>query len=100
MTAGAEALLREALLLPDADSADIVAGLLASLDEAVDDPETVQALWGEELEARAKRATLGRGDRRGLVGRPPAPRPRTSRVSRRALFGLEASAELAEAVRW
>jgi Putative addiction module component len=59
MTARAHSVLQEALSLPDDDRADIAAELLASLDEAVDDPETVQALWGEELEARTKRVLAG-----------------------------------------
>ena len=59
MTARAHAVLQEALSLPDDDRADIAAELLASLDEAVDDPETVQTLWGEELEARTKRLLSG-----------------------------------------
>ncbi len=56
MTTEAEALLRDALALPDRDRADVAAELLASLDSpAADDPATVQALWREELERRAKR---------------------------------------------
>ena len=56
MTTEVEALLREALALPDRDRADVAAELLASLDApAPDDPATVQALWREELERRAKR---------------------------------------------
>ena len=59
MTARAHAVLQEALSLPDDDGADIAAELLANLDEAVDDPETVQTLWGEELEAPTKRVLSG-----------------------------------------
>jgi len=56
VTTEVEALLREALALPDGDRADVAAELLASLDSAAaDDPATVQALWREELERRAKR---------------------------------------------
>ena len=55
MTARAQTVLQEALSLPDDDRADIAAELFASLDETVDDPETVQTLWAEELEKRAKR---------------------------------------------
>ena len=56
MTTEVEAVLREALALPDRDRADVAAELLASLDPpAQDDPATVQALWREELERRAKR---------------------------------------------
>ena len=51
-----EALLREALALPEPERADLAAELLASLDEpADDDPETVSALWSEELDRRARR---------------------------------------------
>ena len=38
---------------------DIAAELLASLDEAVDEPETVQTLWSEELEERTERVLSG-----------------------------------------
>ena len=56
MTTEVEALLREALALPERDRADVPAELLASLDApAADDPATVRALWSEELERRAKR---------------------------------------------
>lgn len=56
MTTEVEALLRDALALPDKDRADVVAELLASLDApAADDPATVRALWCEELEQRARR---------------------------------------------
>lgn len=56
MTTEVEALLREALALPDSDRADVAAELLASLDApTADDPATVRALWSEELERRAKR---------------------------------------------
>lgn len=57
-----EALLREALALPDPQRADLAAELLASLDEpANDDPETVSALWREELDRRGKQV-LSRED--------------------------------------
>lgn len=59
MTGRAHTVLREALSLPDDDRADIAAELLASLDEAVDDPETVQTVWGEELEERTKGVLSG-----------------------------------------
>jgi Putative addiction module component len=52
-----EALRREALALPDPERADLAAELLASLDKpAADDPETVSALWSEELHRRGERA--------------------------------------------
>lgn len=57
MTPSARDLLREALLLPLEDRADVAAELLASLDEeAVDDLATVEAEWAREIEQRAKRA--------------------------------------------
>lgn len=60
MTGQAEALLREALALPEEDRADVAAELLASLDApAADDPTTVQTLWSQELERRAKRVLSG-----------------------------------------
>lgn len=60
MTAEAEALLREALALPDEARADFAAKLLGSLDAPeADDPEVVRALWIHELEQRAKRALSG-----------------------------------------
>lgn len=60
MTGQAEALLREALALPEADRADVAAELLASLDAPIaDDPATVQTLWSQELERRAKRVLSG-----------------------------------------
>jgi Putative addiction module component len=50
-----DALRREALALPVSVRADLAAELLASLDEsAVDDLETVRAMWSEELERRAE----------------------------------------------
>lgn len=60
MTGEAQAVLREALSLPDNVRADIAAELLASLDPAgPDDPETVRSLWGQELERRSKCALAG-----------------------------------------
>ncbi len=59
MTARAHAVLREALSLPDDERAHIAAELLANLDEAVDEPETVQTLWSEELEERTERVLSG-----------------------------------------
>jgi hypothetical protein len=60
MTSQAEALLREALALPEADRADVAAELLASLDTpASDDPATVRTLWAQELERRARRMLSG-----------------------------------------
>lgn len=60
MTAKTEALLREVLVLPEEDRADVAAELLASLDAPpADGPETVQTLWSQELERRAKRVLSG-----------------------------------------
>ena len=60
MIAQAEALLREALALPEEDRADVAAELLASLDApTADDPETVETLWSQELDRRAKRVLSG-----------------------------------------
>jgi len=57
MVNSTEALLREALALPDPERAGLAAELLASLDERpTDDPATVSELWREELERRGKRA--------------------------------------------
>jgi len=56
----AEALLRDALALPDEARADLAAELLASLDSGhADDPATLQRLWSEELDRRAKRVVSG-----------------------------------------
>ena len=60
MTNQAEALLREALGLPEEDRADVAAELLASLDAlGADDPATVRSLWAQELERRARRMLSG-----------------------------------------
>jgi hypothetical protein len=56
MVTTTDALRREALALPDPERADLATELLASLDKpATDDPETVSALWSDELDRRAKR---------------------------------------------
>ena len=60
MTADAEALLREALALPEDERADVAAELLASLaTPATEDPEAVRTLWSQELERRARRVLTG-----------------------------------------
>lgn len=60
MTDQADALLREALALPEADRADVAAELLASLDAPVsDDPARVRSLWAQELTRRARRMLSG-----------------------------------------
>jgi hypothetical protein len=76
MTGEAEAVLQNALALPDHDRADIAAELLASLETpAPGDLETVRAQWGQELERRARRVLAGEtvgedwdGLRQRLVG--------------------------------
>lgn len=76
MTDHAQSLLREALALPEVERADLVTELLVSLEgPVVDDPETVEQSWAEELERRARRVlageTLGEewGQVRDRVGR-------------------------------
>ena len=60
VTDHAEAVLREALALPEEDRADVVAGLLVSLEgPADDDPATVRTLWAPELRRRARRVLSG-----------------------------------------
>ncbi len=60
MTQRAQELLREALALPTDERADVAAELLASLDEPMtDNPATVQAAWGKEIERRARRVLAG-----------------------------------------
>lgn len=53
MTDHASALLREALALPAVERAHIAADLIASLDEAPDDPHAAAA-WADEIERRAR----------------------------------------------
>jgi hypothetical protein len=56
----AEALLQEALALPDDARAEIAATLLAGLDAPPsEDPEEVRRLWAEELERRARNVLAG-----------------------------------------
>lgn len=60
MTVDVDAILREALALPDKDRADVAARLLASLDTAADDEAaSVATAWAEELERRSRRALSG-----------------------------------------
>ena len=64
MVNSTEALLREALALPDPERADLAAELLASLDDRVDgDPTSIGDLWRSELERRGQRASTS-----GAVG--------------------------------
>ena len=55
MTSRAEELLRAALELPVSERADVAARLLASLDDATEDPAEVEAAWAAEIERRARR---------------------------------------------
>lgn len=59
MTDRSQALLREALTWPLDERADIAAELLASLDDATEDPATVQAAWAKEIERRGRRVLAG-----------------------------------------
>ena len=62
VTSETETILREALALRDEERAQLAAELLASLEPpVVDDPETIQALWAEELGRRAARVKSGQG---------------------------------------
>jgi putative addiction module component (TIGR02574 family) len=63
MTAQSQHVLREALSLPQADRADVIAQLLVSLEDA--NPANladVQAAWAREIEARAQRVLAGQSD--------------------------------------
>lgn len=59
MSGRGQDLLREALALSVEERADIAAELLASLDEAKDDPAQVEMAWAAEIERRARRALSG-----------------------------------------
>jgi putative addiction module component (TIGR02574 family) len=60
MTSRAQDLLREALALPTEERADVVAELLASLDEPTTmDAAGVEAAWAREIEKRARRVMAG-----------------------------------------
>jgi hypothetical protein len=60
VTSQAAALIREALLLPEEDRANVAAELLASLDApSSDDPTAIRTLWAQELERRARRMLSG-----------------------------------------
>ena len=59
MTPRAQELLRDALLLPPAERADLAAELLASLEDVADDPDQVEAAWAAEIERRARRVLSG-----------------------------------------
>jgi hypothetical protein len=60
MTGHTQSLLREALSLPEAERADLVAELLVSLEGAPEgDDAAVGQAWAEELEERARRVLAG-----------------------------------------
>jgi putative addiction module component (TIGR02574 family) len=60
MTEHTQSLLREALSLPEAERADLVAELLVSLEgPAEGDDAAVGQAWAEELERRARRVLAG-----------------------------------------
>jgi len=59
MTDRAEAVLRDALTLPADERADVAAELLASLDDAGEDPAAVQTAWAKEIERRGRRVLAG-----------------------------------------
>ncbi len=63
MTAESEALLRDALSLPDGARAELAVELLASLDPpGADDREVVAEQWAREIERRARRVIAGGGE--------------------------------------
>lgn len=60
MSSRAQALLREALILPFAERADVAAQFLASLDDAeAEKLAEVEAAWAAEVEKRARRVIAG-----------------------------------------
>ena len=60
MTSRAQEVLREALAWSADERAELVAELLASLDEAAaEDPAEVEAAWAAEIEKRARRVMSG-----------------------------------------
>jgi putative addiction module component (TIGR02574 family) len=60
VTEHTQSLLREALSLPEAERADLVAELLVSLEGAPEgDDAAVEQAWAEELEGRARRVLAG-----------------------------------------
>jgi hypothetical protein len=59
MSNRANELLREALLLPPQERADVAAELLASLEGTTEDPVEVEAAWAAEIERRARPVLSG-----------------------------------------
>ena len=63
MTSRAQEVLQQALALPLEERADVVAELLASLDEAPpSDRAAVEVAWAREIERRARRVMSGESD--------------------------------------
>ena len=56
---GNQDLLREALSVPQAERADVVTQLLASLDNPTSEESDVHAAWAAEIERRARRVIAG-----------------------------------------
>jgi hypothetical protein len=66
MTDHAQSLLREALALSDEERADLIAELLVSLEDPLeDDVVTTDQAWARELEARARRVLSRQGQGQG-----------------------------------
>ena len=59
MTENAKRLKREVLQLPEADRAELARFLIESIDES-EDPDVVEAAWGEELRRRVERIEQGK----------------------------------------
>lgn len=59
MTSRAQDVLREALILPSAERAEVAAELLASLDDTGTDVADIEAAWATEIERRARRVLAG-----------------------------------------
>lgn len=59
MTEATAALLRQALELTPKERTDLAADLLASIEPAVEDQETLDRLWAEEMARRARELESG-----------------------------------------
>ncbi len=59
MVAGIEEITQAALTLSPAERAKVASDLLASLDEAADDPAEVDASWAAEIDRRARDVLSG-----------------------------------------
>jgi len=60
MTQDATELLKRALALSAEERAELAGSLLESLDDAPDDPETVEAAWSEEIARRIEDLDSGK----------------------------------------